>query len=258
MTARKHAVHGKVALITGASSGIGKAAAQLFAAHGAKVVITARRATEIEAVADEIRRAGGDAVALAGDARDEAHQRAAVELAVARYDGLDMAFNNVGSLGEMAPAHTVSADGWRETLESNLTSAFLGIKAQVPAMLARGGGSLVFTSTFVGHTVGFPNMAAYAASKAGLVGLVQVLAAELGPSNIRANVILSGGVDTPMGRIVANTPEALAFVQSLHALKRVASPTEIAHAALFLCSSDASFITGAAIPVDGGVSITRT
>ena len=186
------------------------------------------------------------------------NQCAAVALALARYGGLDMAFNNVGSLGEMAPAHTVSAAGWRDTIESNLTSAFLGIRAQVPALLARGGGSIVFTSTFVGHAVGFPNMAAYAASKAGLGGLAQVLAAELGASNIRANVILSGGVDTPMGRIVTSTPEALAFVAGLHALKRVASPTEIAQAALFLCSSDASFITGTTLSVDGGVSINRT
>lgn len=98
----------------------------------------------------------------------------------------------------MGPVHDVSLFGWRDTLDTNLTSAFLGAKYQLPAMIARGGGSLIFTGTFVGYTVGMPGMAAYAASKAGLIGLVQVIAAECGPRNIRANAILPGGTDTPM------------------------------------------------------------
>jgi NAD(P)-dependent dehydrogenase (short-subunit alcohol dehydrogenase family) len=125
-------------------------------------------------------------------------------------------------------------------------------------MIARGGGSLVFTSTFVGHTVGFPGMGAYAASKAGMIGLVQVIAAEFGAKGIRANAILPGGTDTPMGRAVANTPELRAFVENLHALKRIAAPAEIARSVLHLASDAASFITGAAILVDGGVSVART
>jgi NAD(P)-dependent dehydrogenase (short-subunit alcohol dehydrogenase family) len=124
-------------------------------------------------------------------------------------------------------------------------------------MRARGRGSLIFTSTFVGHTVGFPGMGAYAAAKAGLIGLTQVIAAEFGPRGIRANALLCGGVDTPMGQSVANTPEILAFVQGLHALKRIAQPEEIAQAALHLASDQSSFITGAALLVDGGVSINR-
>ena len=125
-------------------------------------------------------------------------------------------------------------------------------------MLARGGGSLIFTSTFVGHTVGFPGMGAYAASKAGLVGLTQVIAAEFGAKGIRANALLPGGTDTPMGRAVSNTPEMRAFVEGLHALKRLAEPQEIAQAALFLASDASSFVTGTALLADGGVSITRT
>ena len=243
--------------MTGASSGIGRAAAALFAEEGAKIVVTARRRAELESLVAQIRDAGGEAIAVAGDVRDEAHAARLVEVARERFGGLDIAFNNAGTLGEMAPAHEVSAQGWRDTLETNLTSAFLAAKAQIPAMIDRGGGSLLFTSTFVGHTAGFPNMAAYAAAKAGLIGLVKVLAVELGPRGIRANALLPGGVDTPMGRVVASSPEAQAFIAGLHALKRLASPLEIARAALHLVSDAASFTTGAAVLVDGGVSILR-
>jgi len=125
------------------------------------------------------------------------------------------------------------------------------------AMVERGGGSLIFTSTFVGHTVGFPGMAAYAASKAGLLGLTQVLAAEYGPQGIRVNALLPGGTDTPMGRLVADTPEKQDFVAGLHALKRIAAPEEIARSALYLASEAGSFTTGTAMLVDGGVSVLR-
>lgn len=170
----------KVAIVTGASSGIGAAVARLFAREGAKLVVTARRAPELAALVEEIARLGGEAVSVHGDVRDEALARALVETATARFGGLDIAFNNAGSLGEMAPAPEISAEGWRSTLEANLTSAFLCAKHQIPAMVLRGGGSIIFTSSFVGHTAGFPGMAAYAASKAGMVGLTQVIAAEFG------------------------------------------------------------------------------
>jgi NAD(P)-dependent dehydrogenase (short-subunit alcohol dehydrogenase family) len=149
---------------------------------------------------------------------------------------------------------------WHEILDTNLTSAFLGAKYQVPAMITRGGGSLIFTGSFVGYTAGMPGMAAYAASKAGLVGLTQVLAAELGPKGIRANAILPGGTDTPAS--ITNAPGAgpdvLAFVEGLHALKRMAKPEEIARSVLHLASDASSFITGTALLVDGGASITKT
>src|SRR5258705_35805 len=224
-------LHGKVALITGASSGIGREAARLFARHGARLVLTARRQPELQALVAEIEQDGGQAIALAGDVRDEPLAQALVETATERFGGLDIAFN--------------------------LTSAFLGAKHQIPALLARGGGSLIFPSTFVGHTAGLPGMGAYAASKAGLVGLTQVIAAEYGPRGLRANALLPGGTDTPMGRASTPTPEARAFVENLHALKRLATPAEIAAAALFLASDASSFITGTAMVVDGGVSINR-
>jgi NAD(P)-dependent dehydrogenase (short-subunit alcohol dehydrogenase family) len=179
---------------------------------------------------------------------------------VERFGGLDIAFNNAGSTGEMRPIADLSVEGWKDALAVNLTSAFLGAKYQVPAMQKRGAGSLIFTSTFVGHTVGMPGMGAYAASKAGLIGLVQVLAAELGAQNIRANAILPGGTDTPMSLTNAPgaSPDLLSFIEGLHALKRIARPEEIARSVLHLASDASSFVTGSAFLVDGGVSISRT
>lgn len=249
---------GKVAIVTGASSGIGRAAAKLFAQHGARVVVTGRRQAELDVLVDEILHGGGVAVAVAGDIRDERLARTLVETAVGRFGGLDIAFNNAGVLGAALPLAEMSAADWSEVLDTNLTSAFLGAKHQIPAMLARGGGSLIFTSTFVGHSTGFPDMAAYAASKAGLVGLTRVIAVEYGARGIRANALLPGGTDTPLGRAVSNTPEALAFVEGLHALKRLARPGEIAQSALYLASDASSFTTGSCLMADGGVSINRT
>ena len=253
-----HQLKDKVAIVTGASSGIGHATARLFAQLGAKLVVSARRETELADLVAAIRADGGEAVAVTGDVREEETAVALVQTAIDRFGGLDIAFNNAGALLEMGSTPDISASGWRETLDINLTGAFLGAKHQIPAMLARGSGSIIFTSTFVGHTVGFPGMAAYASSKAGLVGLTQVIASEFGPQNIRANALICGGVDTPMGRMVANTPEALAFVSGLYALKRIAQPIEIANAAAFLASDASSFMTGTATLVDGGVSINRT
>jgi len=153
----------------------------------------------------------------------------------------------------------MALENWRETLDTNLTDAFLGAKYQLPAMVERGGGSLIFTSTFVGHTVGMPGMAAYAASKAGLIGLTQVLAVEYGPKGVRVNALLPGGTDTPASITNAPNagPEVLAFVEGLHALKRIAKPEEIAGSALYLASSASAFTTGIALLADGGVSINR-
>lgn len=248
----------KVAIITGASCGIGRATALLMADQGAKVVVTARRQTKLDTLVAEIEADGGSAIALAGDVRDDTCAAAVVRMAVERFGGLDIAFNNAGTLGAMGPITDISLDGWNDTLATNLTSAFLGARHQVPAMIASGGGSLIFNSSFVGHTVGMPGMAAYAASKAGLVGLTQVLAAEHGSQGVRVNAILPGGTDTDMGRAVADTPEIQAFVEGLHALKRTASPDEIARAVVYLACDSASFVTGTAMLVDGGVSITRT
>lgn len=179
-----NALTDKVAIITGASSGIGHATSKLFAREGAKLVVGTRRRPALETLVEEIEMLGGTAIALAGDVRDEAFAQALVETAVSRFGGLDVAFNNAGTLGAMGPTPEVLLAAWQETIETNLTGAFLGAKHQLPAMLARGGGSLIFTSTFVGHTAAFPEVAAYAASKAGVIGLTRALAVEFGAREI--------------------------------------------------------------------------
>jgi NAD(P)-dependent dehydrogenase (short-subunit alcohol dehydrogenase family) len=250
----------RIAIVTGASSGIGYATARLFAQQGAKVVVAARRQAELDTLVAEIERSGGIAIAVAGDVKDEAYAKALVDAAIDHFGGLDIGFNNAGVVGEMKPLPDLSTEGWHNTLDTNLTSAFLGAKYQVPAMIARGGGSLIFTSSFVGYTVGMPGMTAYAASKAGMIGLTKALAAELGSKGIRVNAILPGGTDTPASITNASgaTPKMLAFVEGLHALKRMARPDEIAQSVLYLASDASSFTTGTALLVDGGVSINRS
>ncbi len=248
----------KVAIVTGASSGIGRATAKLLAAEGAKVVVGARRQAELDALVEEIEAAGGEAVAVAGDVRLEDYQKSLVANAVARYGKLDIAFNNAGTLGEAGPSTTVSEAGFADTLAINLTASFLAAKHQIGEMAKDGGGSIIFTSTFVGYSFAFPGVAAYAASKSGLIGLTQALAAEFGPQNVRVNAILPGAVDTDMYRGMNDTEVKQAFVTGLHALKRVATPEEVARSVLYLASDDASFVTGTASLVDGGISITRS
>lgn len=248
----------KVAIITGASAGIGRATARLFAAEGAKLVVGARRQAELDTLVAEIAAAGGEAVALAGDVRSETYQQALVANAVERFGRLDIAFNNAGILGEGGPSTGVSEAGFSEALAVNLTASFLGAKHQIARMVQQGGGSVIFTSTFVGYSVAFPGGAAYAASKSGLIGLTKALAAEFGPQKVRVNAILPGAVDTDMYRDMNDTADKQAFVTGLHALKRVASPEELARSVLYLASDDASFVTGTASLVDGGLSITRT
>ena len=252
---------GKVAIVTGASSGIGRATAALFAREGASVVVAGRRRAALDALVSEIAERGGRATALAGDVTHEDFAAALVERATSEFGGVDVALNNAATLGDLGVSvPDLERSKWDETLATNLTSAFLGAKHQIPAMLKRGGGSLIFTSTFVGHTLGMPGMTSYAASKAGLIGLTQVLAAEYGAKGVRVNALVPGGTDTPAS--ITNAPDAgpevLAFVEGLHALKRIAQPQEIARAALFLASDASSFTTGSALFADGGVSITRT
>jgi len=251
-------LHNKVALITGASGGIGHATANLFAVEGAKLVLGGRREAELAGLVEEIEAEGGDAVALAGDVRSEAYAKALVALAVEKFGRLDIAFNNAGTLGEEGPSTDVSETSWNETIAINLTGSFLGAKHQIAEMLKRGVGSVIFTATFVGYSFAFPEVAAYAASKSGLIGLTQALAAEFGPRGVRVNAILPGAVETGMYREMNDTADKQAFMTNLHALKRVAQPEELARSVLYLASDDSSFVTGTASLVDGGASITRS
>ena len=251
-------LQGKVAIITGASSGIGYATAKLFANEKAKLIVAARRKEKLADLVVEIERQGGEAVAIAGDVKEEAYHQELVTAALKHFGALDIAYNNAGMIGQPSSVPDMSLENWQNTLNTNLTSAFFAAKYQLPAMQQNGAGSIIFTSTFVGYSVGFPSMAAYAASKSGLIGLTQTLAAEYGSQGIRVNALLPGATDTPMGRAFANTPEIMEFVTNLYALKRIAQPEEIAQAALYLASDMSSFTTGTAMLADGGVSINRT
>ena len=247
----------KVILVTGASSGIGEAAARLFSREGAKLVLTARRSDRLSKLAGEIGDSGGTALFRAGDITEEETAAALVELAEKEFGGLDGTFNNAGMLGEMTELASMTAGNWRAVIETNLMAAFLQARHQLPALRRRGGGAMLFTSSFVGHAAGMPGMTAYAASKAGLIGMVQALACEEGPNGIRVNALLPGGTRTPMAESFAPDAESQSFVAGLHALNRMASPAEIAAAAMFLLSDRSSFVTGTATLADGGNAICK-
>jgi NAD(P)-dependent dehydrogenase (short-subunit alcohol dehydrogenase family) len=196
-------------------------------------------------------------VTLPGDVRETGYADALVALATAEFGGLDGAFNNAGIVGDMVPMPAMLVENWNEVIATNLTSAFFAAKAQIPALVERGGGALIFTSSFVGvSNGGLAGMGAYAASKAGLVGLVKSLASDHAAVGVRANALLPGGTVTPAGG--EGDAEALAFIAGLHPMKRMAAASEIAEAALFLLSERSSFMTGAAMLVDGGISVRLT
>ena len=246
-------LQGKSIIVTGASSGIGRAAAHIFAAEGAQLVLVARDAARLDQVAAELAERGLAAEVCPGDVTDaETHTRA-VARAVGAYGKLDGAFNNAGSVGAVRPLAELSLAEWAETIATNLTSGFLAVRAQVPALLDGGGGTLVFTSTFVGNSVGIPGMGAYASAKAGLGGLVKSLTADYAHRGIRANALLAGGTDTP----AAGSGDQKAWAAQLHPVRRIARPEEIANAALFLLSDLSSFVIGSELWAVGGNSATK-
>ena len=179
-----------------------------------------------------------------------------VELANQEYGGLHGAFNNAGMMGDIGPIPDMSSGNWGAVVDTNLTSAFFAAKAQIPALQKTGGGAIVFTSSFVGYSnSGMPGMGAYAASKAGLIGLAKSLASDHAAEGIRVNTILPGGTMTAMA---GDDPETHDFIANLHPVKRMATPKEIAQAALFLLSDRSEFITGSPMMVDGGISVRLT
>lgn len=238
----------KVAMLTGASAGIGAATARLLTAHGAAVVLNARQEGPLQTLAAQLMAEGGRVCVVAGDVtRADTHQRC-VDAALQHFGGLDIAINNAGSTGAMRPLAELQTNEWDATLQSNLGAAFLAARAQIPAMLLRGGGALVFTSSFVGNSVGLPGMAACGAAKAGLMGLVKGITADYAAQGIRANAVLPGGTLTAM----AGDEAQQAWAAGLHAMKRLAQPAEIAAAIVFLASPMASFVAGSALYADGG------
>lgn len=247
----------RVVVITGAGSGIGRAAARLFAEEGYAVVVSDIDGERASVVAEEIRTACGDAVGYQLDIRSEPQVRAVVASVLNGCGRLDVLFNNAGigpsasGKARMASAVDTPEDAWDAVLATNLKGPFLVLKHVIPVMIGHGGGSIINNASING-LVAVPGADAYTASKGGLIALTRVLAADWGPKGVRVNVICPGPVDTPMNRPWLEDASKAAYLTSSCPLGRVATPEEVARVALFLASDAASYINGAVIPVDGG------
>ena len=246
---------GRTAIITGAASGIGRAASKLFAAEGANMVI-ADRADAVDETAAAIIAAGGKAMALKGDAGDEAFVKALVARAQSEFGGLDVFWANAGISGGFAPLDEQTADYWSEILRVNLIGPFLAVKHASAAMIPNGKGSIICTASVAGIRSGAGGPA-YSASKAGVVSLVQTACNELYGTGVRVNAIAPGLIETGMTKPIFDGARARgneARIGQLNPTTRYGQPEEIARAGLFLASDDASYVNGQTIAVDGGLS----
>lgn len=244
---------GKVAIVTGASSGIGRATALAFAREGAKVVVDDITAEGGEETVRMIRDGGGEAVFVRTDVSSSTEVEAMVNQAVETFGRLDYAVNNAGIGGALAPTADYPEDSWRRVLDINLTGVWLCMKYEIPQMLRVGGGAIVNMSSILG-VVGFPHSAAYVAAKHGIIGLTQTAALEYATQGIRVNAICPGFIRTPMLERAGllDDPEQYQMLVNLHPVQRLGTPEEVASAAIWLCSDGASFVTGHALLVDGG------
>jgi NAD(P)-dependent dehydrogenase (short-subunit alcohol dehydrogenase family) len=244
---------GKVALVTGGNVGIGQATAILFAQAGARVVIAARRVAEGEQTVETIRQTGGEALFVRTDVTQAAEVEALVRTTVATYGRLDCAFNNAAGLSGGGPLHTLAEEDWDRTLEVNLKSVWLCMKYQISQMLTQGGGSIVNNSSVAGLT-GLSRNPTYAASKHGIVGLSKSAALQYVTQSIRINVVCPGLIMTPrMEHIFASGPAVKEWFVSKQPTGSGGKPEEVAQAVMWLCSEAASFVTGVALSVDGGL-----
>jgi NAD(P)-dependent dehydrogenase (short-subunit alcohol dehydrogenase family) len=248
--ANEDGIEGRVALVTGAGSGIGEASALDLAARGAKVVVADLSAESAERVTAAITKAGGEATALTVDVATPASVEAMVQAVLERYDGLDLAVNNAGIGGLSAPVGEYTVEAWNQVIGVNLNGVFYCMRHEIPAMLRRGGGSIVNMASILG-SVGIANSSAYVAAKHGMVGLTKSAALEYATQGIRVNIIGPGFIDTPL--LSQNMDEAtLQGIAGLHAMKRLGRVEEVSSLTCFLLSDAASFITGGYYLVDGG------
>jgi 3-oxoacyl-[acyl-carrier protein] reductase len=239
-------VLGKRVVITGASRGLGRLLAHAFSSSGATVALVARTETELKEVADEI---AGPALVVAGDVSDAAFNEAVADAAVAEWGGLDVWICNAGISPIVAGPVETGVSVWREVIDVNLTGAFLGARAAARVM--GGGGRIIFTGSVLGERPR-QGLAAYSASKAGLVGLAKGLALDLAPAGITVNVVAPGWFDSPLADRWKQDPELAAEVLGHTAQRRWGSATDLAGAYQFLASDAASFVTGSVLTVDGG------
>lgn len=251
----------KVAVITGAANGIGRAAAQGFAAHGAKVVVVDRDGAGAKGVAGAIEQKGGKAIAVTADVTKGADVAAYVKAAIDTYGRIDCFLNNAGIEGKIKPIHEWDEAEWDGLINVNVRGVFLGLKHVIPHMIKQKSGAIVNTASIAG-LVGSPNMAAYVASKHAVMGITKTVAGEVAPHGIRINAVCPGPVATRMIESVAqqidpSDPAAVAKrYQTAIPLGRFSTPDEIANTVMFLCSEYASGITGAQYVVDGGRTAT--
>ncbi|WP_035798956.1 glucose 1-dehydrogenase [Kitasatospora mediocidica] len=243
---------GRIALVTGASSGIGAAAARVFAREGATVVLIARREEKLAALVEEIQAAGGRAAYLVGDVAKPQDAERAVDFTVERFGRLDAAFNNAGIGGDQTPMHLMGDEVYDAIMDTNVRGVWNCLRYEIRAMLATGGGAIVNNAS-VGGLVAIPAAAPYVASKHAVVGLTRAAAAEYAGQGIRVNAVAPG---TTRSEITvdwfARNPGLEDLVHGMTPQGRTAAPEEIAEAAAWLCSDRSSFVTGVAMPVDGG------